>query len=131
MPRRRRFSSQRRVRIHGDGMTESSTVEQRLIDRFSRVLIGAVTVVSEDQGRVIFIRQPRGPFAGSWLLPGGGLELDETAIDAARRETLEETGVSVPQLDFVGTYEVLGRWEYGAFHFLLMAFAGKVSSQAV
>lgn len=111
-------------------MTEVAPAEQRLVDRFSRVLIGAVAVVSDEQGRVIFIRQPRGPFAGAWLLPGGGLELDESALDAARRETLEETGVNVPDLEFLGTYEVLGNWAYGAFHFVLLAFAGHVASDA-
>lgn len=108
-------------------MTEV-VVQTRLVERFSRVLIGAVAIVSDDDGRVIFIRQPRGPFAGSWLLPGGGLELGEDALDAARRETLEETGVAVRELGYVGTYEVLGAWPYGPFHFILLAFAGRASS---
>jgi 8-oxo-dGTP diphosphatase len=105
-------------------LTDPLPTDPRLVERFSRVLIGAVVVVSDDRGRLVFVRQPRGPFAGSWLLPGGGLELDEDARTGARRETLEETGVDVRDLRFVGTFEVLGSWGYGPYHFVLMAFAG-------
>jgi 8-oxo-dGTP diphosphatase len=105
-------------------MSDPLPTDPRLIDRFSRVLIGAVVVVADAAGRLIFVRQPRGPFAGSWLLPGGGLEVDEDALTGARRETLEETGVDVKDLEFLATFEVLGNWEHGPFHFVLLAFAG-------
>src|SRR5215212_973685 len=105
-------------------MTDPLPTDPRLIDRFSRVLIGAVVVVADAAGRLIFVRQPRGPFAGSWLLPGGGLEVDEDALTGARRETLEETGVDVRDLQFLATFEVLGTWEHGRYHFVLLAFAG-------
>lgn len=105
-------------------MIDPLPTDPRLVERFSRVLIGAVVVVSDTRGRLIFVRQPRGPFAGSWLLPGGGLELAEDALTAARRETLEETGVDVADLRFLGTFEVLGSWAHGPYHFVLLAFAG-------
>jgi 8-oxo-dGTP pyrophosphatase MutT (NUDIX family) len=35
--------------------------------------------------------------AGNYALPGGNLEPDEDAIDAARRETEEELGVALPR----------------------------------
>jgi len=105
-------------------MTDPLPTDPRLIERFSRVLIGAVVVVSDAEGQVIFVRQPRGPFAGSWLLPGGGLELEEDALTGAGRETLEETGVDVRDLKYLGTFEVLGNWGHGPYHFVLLAFAG-------
>ena len=46
-----------------------------------------------DAGRVLFLkRSDAGDHAGEWCLPGGKLEAGETALDAAHRETLEETG---------------------------------------
>ena len=112
-------------------MTLGAPIDSRLVERFSRVLIGAVVIVSDELGRVAFIRQPRGPFAGAWLLPGGGLEIDEDAGQAASRETLEETGVTVSDLRYVGTYEVLGAWEPGPFHFVLLAFLGRAAADAL
>jgi 8-oxo-dGTP diphosphatase len=47
----------------------------------------------------------------AWVLPKGKLDHGETAIEAARREVLEETGYEVSVHEFAGTlaYEVGGR----------------------
>ncbi|MFT3806463.1 NUDIX hydrolase [Arenimonas sp.] len=52
--------------------------------------------------------------------PAGHLEPDETLIDAARRETLEETGWEVEPTAFVGAYQ----WKSPdtGRHYLRMAF---------
>ena len=46
-----------------------------------------------EEGRALLVRY--GPPDGRWSLPGGGIEADETAEEAARREALEETGFTV------------------------------------
>jgi len=52
---------------------------------------------------VLLIRRKHEPFAGSWALPGGFLEIDEPVESAARRELLEETG-----LELAGPLEPIG-----------------------
>src|SRR5688572_23002427 len=58
------------------------------------VQIGANTVVERDGG-VLLVRLNYGPRDGRWALPGGLVENDENLEEAARRETLEETGFEV------------------------------------
>jgi ADP-ribose pyrophosphatase YjhB (NUDIX family) len=41
-------------------------------------------------GRVLLMKRAGAPHAGTWALPGGGIEAGETPEDAARRETREE-----------------------------------------
>ena len=46
----------------------------------------------------VFLAHPGGPFwarrdEGAWTIPKGGVEVGEDALDAAKREFLEETGI--------------------------------------
>jgi ADP-ribose pyrophosphatase YjhB (NUDIX family) len=64
----------------------------------------ATTLPITDQGEVVLIRRGIEPGLGTWAQPGGFLEVDETVTEAARRETLEETGLLVEPGEIVGLY---------------------------
>ena len=54
--------------------------------------------------QVLLIRRALEPFAGSWALPGGFITVGESPDDAARRELLEETGLSDIYLEQLCTF---------------------------
>lgn len=55
-------------------------------------------------GEVVLLRRGIEPGYGAWAQPGGFLEIDETAIQGAVRETREETGLAVEPTRIVGLY---------------------------
>lgn len=58
-----------------------------------------------DGDRLLLKRASRGVSKGKWNAPGGKIEPGETAEESARRETLEETGLTVGEMRFHGTLE--------------------------
>ena len=55
----------------------------------------AAAVLIEDEGRVLLVRRANEPFRGLWTLPAGFINGGEDPAEAAARECLEETGLSV------------------------------------
>jgi 8-oxo-dGTP diphosphatase len=58
---------------------------------------------------VLLIERGRDPFAGSWALPGGFVDIDEDLEPAAHRELEEETGLSGIALEQLRTFGTPGR----------------------
>ena len=55
--------------------------------------------------RLLLCRRLKAPEAGSWNIVGGKVDHMEAAVDAARREAEEETGLSIGPIDFLGMTE--------------------------
>lgn len=72
---------------------------------------------------VTLIKRKNPPYKGSWALPGGFVEYDETVESAAIRETKEETGLDVTLGDIVGVYSNPERDPRG--HIISICFLGK------
>lgn len=54
-----------------------------------------VGVVVIDDGNILLIRRGRDPGRGLWAVPGGKVQRGERLREAARREAMEETGLTV------------------------------------
>ena len=82
--------------------------------------LGASACVWKD-GKVLLIQRAKPP-VGLWSLPGGHVEFGETALAAAERELLEESGVTADLTAFVGLYEIIR--EKPAFHYAIACYGG-------
>jgi 8-oxo-dGTP diphosphatase len=71
--------------------------------------VDVAIVTREARPRVLLIRRKKDPFAGSWALPGGFVDENERLVDAARRELVEETGLTVSDMEQVYTAGDPGR----------------------
>ena len=65
--------------------------------------------LDEDDLEILLIQRLKDPFAHGWALPGGFMQMDETADAAARRELEEETGVTDVYLEQLYTFSDVAR----------------------
>lgn len=76
---------------------------------------GAAGLLVVAPGPVVLL-QHRAPWShggDTWGVPGGARRRDETAVQAALRETVEETALDVAQVRITGRYDAdHGDWSY-------------------
>ena len=65
------------------------------------VIPHSVVVLFNDKGEILLEERSDD---GYFDFPGGGIDLGETAIDAAKRELYEETGLIADELEFFKVY---------------------------
>jgi len=88
-------------------------------------VVGAIALVRDAAGRVLLMWQTSGPFAGSWLLPGGRVEPAESVSQAAARELREETGLITTDARLLAAYRTSsdppGAYDLTVFLYRLVA----------
>lgn len=90
---------------------------------------GAVAaIISNNSGEILFTLRKHEPAAGKLDLPGGFVDLGETAEEAIKREIFEELHLDITALDYFGTFPnkyLFGDLEYET---LDLVFICKVAS---
>jgi 8-oxo-dGTP diphosphatase len=89
----------------------------------SRPMVGVGAVVW-DGACVLLERRGQPPAQDSWAIPGGLVELGETAEDAVRREVLEECGIEIAVGPILGLFQPIERDADGRirYHFTIIDF---------
>ncbi len=66
------------------------------------LFVGSVVVIVNEKEEVLL--QQRTFPSGAWGLPGGLMELGESTEEVARREVMEETGLTMGDLQLINVY---------------------------
>jgi 8-oxo-dGTP diphosphatase len=84
--------------------------------------IGVGAIIVED-GRVALVKRGHPPLSGEWSIPGGVLEVGEMLREAAVREALEETGLTVEPGELLGVFDrVVREGDRVRYHYVLIDF---------
>jgi 8-oxo-dGTP pyrophosphatase MutT (NUDIX family) len=81
---------------------------RKIVGHLPIILVGAVVVIVDPQGRIL-LQQRKYPY-GAWGLPGGLMELGESAEETARREVMEETNLNLQDLTLINVYSGSGHY---------------------
>lgn len=65
------------------------------------LMVGAAILFVDNQDRLLLMKRSD---SGYWGLPGGATEPGERVEEAAKRETLEETGLQIGEMDLFGVF---------------------------
>lgn len=86
-------------------------------------------ILIEDSS-ILLVKRKNYPCKGFWSIPGGRQKYGETAIDAVKREILEETGLSVEPIGIYGIVELMPsikeQSHYVIVEFLLQRIGGSL-----
>lgn len=66
-------------------------------------------IIQNDE--IALIKKARGGYTGLLDIPGGGIEHDETPIEALKRELMEEAGVTVKKHELITATSRTFKWE--------------------
>ena len=89
-----------------------------------RKRVAAFGLIFDRRGQVLLAEHPE----RGWEIPGGHVEEGESALEAAKRECLEEAGVEVEIRKFVGAFQFLDA-ELVCLCFVGSKVAGKALGQ--
>jgi mutator protein MutT len=74
---------------------------RQLIGSRSLIMVGAGVIILDEHNRILLTQRSDN---NAWSIPGGAMEPGETLEDVARRETQEEVGLRVGEMDFYGVF---------------------------
>jgi mutator protein MutT len=74
---------------------------RQLIGSRPLIMVGAGVIILDEHNRILLTQRSDN---NAWSIPGGAMEPGETLEDVARRETQEEVGLIVGEMEFYGVF---------------------------
>lgn len=109
-----------------DGIKEY-TCSDCSLTYFQNIATAAGTIL-EYKGKIILIRRKQEPGGGLLDLPGGFVDPEETAEQAAKREIKEELNIEVETLKYLGSYPNVYEFKDVCYHSCDLLFYSQIDA---
>ncbi|MCB1143075.1 MAG: NUDIX hydrolase [Leptospiraceae bacterium] len=90
-----------------------------------KLRVRVAALIENDAGEILLLKQKKKK-KDYWLLPGGGIEFGESAINALERELLEELNIQIEKPEFLLLNENID--PNGGRHLIQLVFSAKIKS---
>ena len=87
--------------VSGESLEDLEPIRGTVLSHTTPFAVGDAAII-DGQGRMLLIRRADN---GLWAMPGGVLEVGETAAEGVTREALEETGITCEAVALVGIHD--------------------------
>lgn len=77
---------------------------RRLVGDMKLINVAVRAVILDKEGRILLVQRKDNK---RWVLSSGSLEVEESIVDALKREVLEETGLIVKDYELIPIYSHL------------------------
>lgn len=104
-------------------------IEMEVEREYPKRPIAAASALVVWQNEILLVKRAFSPGYGKWSLPGGLIELGETARDTAAREVYEECGVKIEVGNVIETVDgIVYKSNKVRFHYVILVFNGRYVS---
>lgn len=88
-------------------------------------------ILENNKEELLFVKRKFDPYLGYWDIPGGFIEINESAEDSMLREMKEEIGITITDFRYLGSYP--NPYEYAGMtlHTLGIIFYGLIDNQEI
>lgn len=97
---------------------------------FFNPVVGLAAFIENDKGEILLIERGKDPAKGKLAPPGGFADANERAESALTREVMEETGIHVPDWQYIGSWVNHYAYKDITYPVLDFFYSGKLESAA-
>lgn len=84
-------------------------------------------ILTRSDGAILLTRRARAPRKGSWNLPGGFLDLEESMEQSLYREMQEELGVRPTNVRYLASFTDRYLFKGDNYHMIVFVYTGQVA----